>query len=84
MPVLNKDAIQAIWFSNAGWGDKGQTTIRGQVALKPMGIDGIPITNVDNACAGGSTALHNAWLGVAGGLYDITHGHRCGKALSFQ
>jgi acetyl-CoA acyltransferase len=69
---LNKDAIQAVWFSNAGWGDKGQTTIRGQVALRPMGIDGIPITNVDNACAGGSTALHNAWLGVAGGLYEIT------------
>ena len=69
---LTKDAIQAIWFSNAGWGDKGQTTIRGQVALRPMGIDGIPITNVENACAGGSTALHHAWLGVASGLYDIT------------
>ena len=69
---LSKEALQAIWFSNAGWGDRGQTTIRGQVALKPMGIDGIPITNVENACAGGSTALHHAWLGVAGGLYDIT------------
>lgn len=69
---LTKDMIQAVWFSNAGWGEKGQTTIRGQVALKPMGIDGIPITNVENACAGGSTALHHAWLGVASGLYDIT------------
>ncbi|MCX5849808.1 MAG: thiolase family protein [Deltaproteobacteria bacterium] len=69
---LTKEAIQAVWFSNAGWGEKGQTTIRGQVALKPMGIDGIPITNVENACAGGSTALHHAWLGVASGLYEIT------------
>ena len=70
---LTKEAIQAVWFSNAGWGDnKGQTTIRGQVALRPMGIAGIPITNVENACAGGSTALHHAWLGVASGLYDTT------------
>jgi acetyl-CoA acyltransferase len=69
---LTKNDIQALWFSNAGWGERGQMTIRGQVALKGMGIEGIPITNVENACAGGSTALHHAWYGVAGGLYDIT------------
>jgi acetyl-CoA acyltransferase len=69
---LTKEAIQAVWFSNAAWGEKGQTAIRGQVALKPMSIDGISITNVENACAGGSTALHHAWLGVASGLYEIT------------
>jgi acetyl-CoA acyltransferase len=70
---LEKDAIQAVWFSNSGWGRaRGQDTIRGQVALRPMGIEAIPITNVENACAGGSTAFHHAWLGVASGLYDIT------------
>ncbi len=69
---LEKKDIQALWFSNSGWGDRGQSTIRGQVALRHMGIDTIPITNVENACAGGSTALHHAWLGVASGLYDIT------------
>jgi len=69
---LEKKDIQALWFSNAGWGERGQMTIRGQVALKGMGIEGIPIANVENACAGGSTAFHHAWYGVAGGLYDIT------------
>jgi acetyl-CoA acyltransferase len=69
---MEKGAIQAAWFSNSGWGDKGQTSIRGQVALRPSGIDTIPITNVENACAGGSTAFHHAWLGVASGLYDVT------------
>jgi acetyl-CoA acetyltransferase len=70
---LDKKDIQALWFSNSGWGrNKGQDTIRGQVALRPMGIEAIPIANVENACAGGSTAFHHAWLGVAGGLYDIT------------
>lgn len=70
---VDKKDIQALWFSNSGWGDqKGQSCIRGQVALRPVGIDTIPITNVENACASGSTAFHHAWLGVASGLYDIT------------
>lgn len=70
---LDKKDIQALWFSNSGWGyAKGQDCIRGQVALRPLGIESIPITNVENACAGGSTAFHHAWLGVASGLYDIT------------
>ncbi|MDA8139998.1 MAG: thiolase family protein [Desulfobacteraceae bacterium] len=69
---IGQEAVQAVWFSNSGWGDQqGQTCIRGQVALRPLGIDTIPITNVENACASGSTALHHAWMGVASGLYDI-------------
>jgi acetyl-CoA acetyltransferase len=69
---IAKEAIEAVWFSNSGWGDqRGQSCIRGQVALRPLGIDTIPMTNVENACAGGSTALHHAWMGVACGLYDV-------------
>lgn len=69
---IEKEAIQALWFSNSGWGEQnGQGCIRGQVALRPLGIDTIPITNVENACAGGSTAFHHAWMGVACGLYDV-------------
>lgn len=71
--TLDKKDIQALWFSNSGWGySKGQDGIRAQVALRPIGIETIPMTNVENACAGGSTAFHHAWLGVASGLYDIT------------
>ena len=70
---LNKNEIHALWFSNSGWGyANGQDCIRGQVAMRPLGIESIPMTNVENACAGGSTAFHHAWLGVASGLYDIT------------
>ncbi|MBF0102259.1 MAG: thiolase family protein [Desulfobacterales bacterium] len=64
--------IQAMWFSNTGWGEFGQGSIRGQVALRHTGVEKIPITNIENACAGASTAFHHAWYGVAGGLYDIT------------
>ncbi len=71
VPVERKD-IQAVFFSNSGWGiADGQHCIRGQVALAPHGIQGIPITNVENACAGGSTALREAWMSVKAGEYDL-------------
>ena len=70
---LGKKDIQSAWFSNSGWGMRNfQHCIRGQVALRPLGIDGIPITNVENACAGGSTAFHGAWKDVALGLHDVS------------
>jgi acetyl-CoA acetyltransferase len=69
---VEKGDIEAAWFSNSGWGmSQGQHCIRGQVALSPLGIQGIPVTNVENACAGASTALHGAWTSVKAGLYDL-------------
>ena len=69
---VDKKDIQAAWFSNSGWGmSQGQHCIRGQVALAPLGIQGVPITNVENACAGASTALRGAWMSVKAGLYDL-------------
>ncbi|MBD3647096.1 MAG: thiolase family protein, partial [Pseudomonadales bacterium] len=70
--TLEQDQIEAAWMSNAGWGMQiGQHCIRGQVALGPLGIGEIPVMNVENACAGGSSAFHGAWLGVGSGAYDI-------------
>ncbi|MDH3211492.1 MAG: thiolase family protein [Myxococcales bacterium] len=69
---LKQAAIEAAWMGNSGWGmSTGQHCIRGQVALTPLGIREIPIMNVENACAGGSSAFHGAWLGVAAGAYDV-------------
>lgn len=68
-----KERIEAAWFGNSGWGmAEFQHCIRGQVALMPFGIQGIPIMNVENACAGGSNAFHGAWMGIKAGLYDVT------------
>jgi acetyl-CoA acyltransferase len=36
-----------------------------------MGIDKIPVTNVENACAGASTALHLAYMGVRAEMFDV-------------
>ena len=63
--------IQAMFFSNALAGlITGQECIRGEVVGYPMGLAGIPIHNVENACASGGNALHLAWMAVASGMYD--------------
>lgn len=68
---LTRDDIEAAWFSNTGWGMYTfQHSIRGQVALTANGLEKIPVTNVENACASGSTALHGAWTAIKAGLYD--------------
>jgi acetyl-CoA acetyltransferase len=68
---IGKEKIEAVYFSNSNWGyQSDQHCIRGQVALRPFGIEGIPIYNLENACAGGATAFHLAWMGVASGLYE--------------
>lgn len=64
--------IQAAWMANAAAGVmSGQEMIRGQVALRPLGIGGIPVINVENACASASTAFNQAAAMVSAGLYDI-------------
>jgi acetyl-CoA acetyltransferase len=47
-------------------------SLLGQRIFKDLGMTGIPINNMENACSSGSSALREAWLGVASGLYDMT------------
>lgn len=68
---LKKADLEAAFFSNTFWGMfANQHSIRGEVILRGMGIGNIPVTNVENACAGGSTALHLAYTGIRAGMYD--------------
>ena len=43
----------------------------GQRVLQEIGQTGIPVVNVANACATGSTAFREAWMAVASGEYDV-------------
>jgi acetyl-CoA acyltransferase len=68
---LERPHVEAAWFSNCMWGlSDFQHCIRGQVALSVNGLEKIPVTNVENACASGSTAFNGAWTAVKAGLYD--------------
>lgn len=45
--------------------------IRTQVALRPLGVEGIPVFNIENACASSASAFHLAWQSVAYGIHDV-------------
>ena len=45
--------------------------VLGERILAEMGISGIEVFNVENACAGGATAVRGVWYGIATGLYDV-------------
>ena len=64
--------IKAAYFSNTTQSIiEGQHLIRGQIALRSMGIQSIPIINVENACASGSTALYQAINHIRAGTADV-------------
>lgn len=55
---LAASLIDGAFFSNAVQGHmEGQHMIRGEIALREMGIQGIPVVNVENACASASTGF---------------------------
>jgi len=64
--------LEAAYVGNCAAGIvTGQESIRGQVILGAMGIGKIPIINVENACASGSTALIQSSAMVTAGIYDV-------------
>lgn len=48
------------------------SAMNAQKILQQIGQTGIPALNVSNACATGSTAFREAYIGVASGMYDAT------------
>lgn len=69
---LTMAQVEAAWFSNSRQGQmEGQNSIRGQCALRSMGFESIPVTNVENACCSSSTGLNQAFAHVRAGLVDI-------------
>ena len=64
--------LQAAYVGNSLGGLlTGQEGVRGQVVLQYSGITGVPVVNVENACASAMTALRGAWLEVASGAADV-------------
>lgn len=50
---------------------QGQHAIPGQVVLSRLGVDSIPIFNIENACASGSAAVHLAVQSLKAGATDV-------------
>ena len=69
---LEPGDVPAAYVGNAVAGlVTGQEMIRGQVMLRGVGIEGIPIFNIENACASASSAAHLGWQAVATGVHDL-------------
>lgn len=64
--------VQRAFFGNAVSGlITGQEMIRGQIALRDLGLGPIPVLNVENACASGSSAVHQAVTSIEAGQSDL-------------
>ena len=69
---IDGNEIAAAFYGNCGQGYmQGQHMTRGQVALLPVGLQGIPIVNVENACATASTAFHMAVSYLRSGMAEV-------------
>jgi acetyl-CoA acetyltransferase len=64
--------VQRIFFGNAAGGlMSGQEMIRGQVALQRTELAGVPLVNVENACASSSSAANLAFEAVLADRCDV-------------
>jgi acetyl-CoA acetyltransferase len=63
---LDRSDIEAAYCGHTYGG-----MLTGQRILKEIGIGTIPVTNVDNACSSGATALHAAHRAILAGEHDV-------------
>lgn len=71
--------LTALEDADMGWkeiqaafcGTVYQDTGSGHQAIEKIGLTGIPIVNVENACSSGASALRLAYQAIATELYDI-------------
>jgi acetyl-CoA C-acetyltransferase len=62
---VTKEDVDAYWFGTA------QSAMSGIALARPLGLEGKPVTRVENYCATGSDALRQAAYAVASGAYDM-------------
>ena len=63
---IDKSDVEAVWVGHSYGG-----MMTGQRICKEIGLGTVPTVNVDNACSGGATAVHEAWEAISRGLIDI-------------
>ena len=63
---ITKKEVNAVFCGHSYGG-----MLVGQRICKEIGLGGVPITNVDNACSGGATAISEAFNSVVEGRHDV-------------
>jgi acetyl-CoA acetyltransferase len=62
----SRSQIEALYVGHVFGGP-----VAGQRVAAQVGIDGLPVSNHENYCASGATALREAWMAIRAGLYDV-------------
>lgn len=71
-PGAGTDVLDVAFFASATHGFlQGQAMVSGQIALREMGIQGIPVHNVENACATGASAFALAVTQIRAGEAEV-------------
>lgn len=66
------DAIGTAYYAGMTNGPlQGQIGVPGQVVFSKIGLEGVPMFNVENACASGSTAVHLAIQCLKADVCDV-------------
>ncbi|MBK9520739.1 MAG: thiolase family protein [Rhodocyclaceae bacterium] len=64
--------IESAYYAGATNGVlQDQTAIPGPIAMRHLGIEGVPVFSVENACASGSSAFNLAIMALQAGSCDI-------------
>ncbi|WP_017198307.1 thiolase family protein [Arthrobacter sp. M2012083] len=58
--------IEAVYMGHVFGGP-----VAGQRVAVQLGLGGLPVSNHENYCASGATAIREAWIAIKAGLYDI-------------
>lgn len=45
--------------------------VAGQRVAAQVGLSGLPVSNHENYCASGATAIREAWIAISAGMYDV-------------
>lgn len=67
-----REDIGQVYYSGVTQGAlQGQTAVPGQIVLNKIGVTGIPVWNVENACASGTSAFQLAVQSLRSGACDV-------------
>jgi acetyl-CoA acetyltransferase len=61
-----REAIEAVYVGHVFGGP-----VAGQRVAAELGLAGLPVSNHENYCASGATALREAWMAIRAGMYDV-------------
>lgn len=63
---VERSMIEAVYVGHVFGGP-----VAGQRVAVELGLGGLPVSNLENYCASGATALREAWMAIRAGAYDV-------------